>query len=104
MKIKVNISAEMPPAKQASAYGHQSICDKVCEYIELCEAGEADKFHFDYLKVVYKKLNDKPKLPYHLVELMEKLTEFMIKHARQDSGDNQLDIEGVDIFKYEGGE
>lgn len=99
MKIKIDISADMP--KVSKNYKHQSICDKACEFMDMCDAGEADEYHFKYLKSLYKKLNDKPKLPKHLKKLMKQLTEFMTKHAGQESGEGHLDIDGVDIFKFE---
>ena len=100
MKIKINVEAEMPKVGREPGYKHQSLIEKACEYMDMCEAGEADDYHFKYLKCLYKRLNDRPRIPNHMHSLMAKLTNFMIKHAGQDSGEDQLDVEGVDIFRY----
>ena len=101
MKVKIDIGVDMPKPSLRPEYKQASICDKACDYMDMCEAGEADDYHFKYLKSLYSKLNKKKQLPRHLSELMVKLTDFMVKHAGQDSGEDQLDLEGVDIFKFE---
>jgi hypothetical protein len=98
--IKITTEIKMP-APGKSPYTAPNLFEKVSEFINLCECGEASEFHFKYLKSLYKKLNNKPNLPSNLKELMETLTEFMTKHAGNDSGEDQLDVDGVDIFKYQ---
>ena len=98
MKIKIDIST---PEPNSNKYKKFSICEKACDFIKLIEDGEASDYHFNYLKNLYKKLNKKQNLPRHLAELMSKLTEFLSLHEGYQSGEDQLDLEGVDIFKYD---
>lgn len=99
MKIKVNISAEMPShIKEENKY--KDLHDKVIDYMEVCESDEDSEYHWNYLKCLFKKLREKKSLPNEYMRLMDDLVQFMIKYGEYDSGDNQVDLEGTEIFKY----
>ena len=99
VKIKIGVKVGMPE-KARPEYSRVALAEKVRDYMEVCESDAESSYHWNYLKCLYKKLNSMPRLPVEYIDLMEDLTEFMIKYAGQDSGDNQLQLEGKDIFRY----
>lgn len=95
IKIKIKM-----PDKISDAYRRQSLPEKVREYMHICESDENSYHHWNYLKAVYKKLIDASKIPAAYVDMMGELEEFMSKHSYYDSGDNQVDLEAKDMFKF----
>lgn len=98
---EIKISVKIPEIKEHNKY--RSLYDKVCDYILVCESSEESEYHWKYLKCLYKKLIDKPVTP-EIKTIMKKLMPFMQTRSRFDSGEDQVDVEGTDIFKYEGDE
>ncbi len=101
MKIDIQVKAEMP--KQCDkAYKYKSLCEKVDDYMLVCESDEDSEYHWKYLKYLHKKLKNLPKLPEQYHELVGKLESFLSKHSYYDSGEDLADLEGKDMFKYRG--
>ena len=63
---------------------------------------EDSKYHWDYLKALFNKLDKLPVCPSHYINMMGELQDFLVKHSKVDSGEDQVDIEGKDLFKYKG--
>ena len=98
-KIDIGIKVEMPD-KIKDEYRYKDLYEKVQDYILVCNSDEDSAYHWNYLKCLYKRLIKLPKVPHHLHDLMWELEDFMSKNAGYDSGEDQLDLEGTDMFKY----
>jgi hypothetical protein len=59
---------------------HQELYEKCCDYMTVCESDNESQYHFNYLAAIYKKLVGLPKVPHHLLNLVDKLEEFMLKY------------------------
>jgi hypothetical protein len=98
-KINISVGVEMPD-KVRDEYKQKDLASKVRDYMEICESNADSEYHWKYLKYLYKKLRCYRRLSQENTQLMSELTDFMNKYAGQDSGEDQLDIRGEDIFKY----
>ena len=77
--IKLSLNIEMPDQNKPEGK-HRELMDKCCDYIAVCESDNNSQYHFQYLAAVYRKLAALPKVPHHLLNLVDKLEEFMLKY------------------------
>lgn len=99
MKVDIKVSAEMPE-KVSDEYRYRSLCEKVEDYMLVCESDEDSYYHWRYLKCLYNKLHENPKLACKYPEVMEKLEGFMSKYGIYDSGEGQAEMTGERMFRY----
>lgn len=99
MKIDIKVSAEMPE-KVSDDNKYRSLCEKVRDYMFVCESDEESRYHWQYLKCVYNKLHEKKPLPAHLVDILEELEGFMSKYGIYDSGEGQANMTAENMFKH----
>ena len=90
------------PEKAENKYKHHDLHQKVQDYMFVCESDEESEYHWRYLKALYRKLREKKNLPEAYHGLLGELDGFMSKYAQQDSGEDQADPKGTDLFKYRG--
>lgn len=94
---KIDISIEMP-AEVRNDYKYQSLYEKVCDYIWVCESDEESSYHWRYLKAMYEKLSKLPPRP-ATTTILEKLEPFILKHRSSDSGDT-VEVDAEDMLQY----
>lgn len=93
--ITVLSKSEAPPRSEEK---RPSLQEKVDEYIEAVEANGPDSTaEYNYLKLLYKKLNLIKKLNPKYRELRVKLKDVILKHGKYDN-DSEL-LRAEDIFR-----
>ena len=68
------------PEKTRAEYKKPDLIEKCLDFMQICESDGDSAYHFNYLKSVYQKLSDLPKIPQQFVELYEKLEDFLTKY------------------------
>lgn len=100
MRLQISVLSQTE-APEKTKEPKQSIFDKVDEYIAAIEGnGTESTKEYNYLKLLYKKLNQIKKLNPKYRELRVKLKDVILKHGKYDN-DSEL-LRAEDIFRDQG--
>lgn len=83
--VKINIGIELPEQVHPEQK-HKDLYDKCCDYMQVCESDEESAYHMQYLRRIYDRLKTAKQLPEHLIDLLDKLEEFMLKYDIDRTG------------------
>lgn len=88
MKVDISVGVEMPD-KLKNEYRQPTVCEKCRDFMTVCEADASSRYHWDYLRAIYKKLINMKNKPEHLRELTLELEDFLLKHDNVNHSDEE---------------